>query len=86
MPGATLAGRVRVGDFAVIGSNATVLPDLVIGEGAFVAAGAVVTKNVPPWSLVAGCPARLVRPVVPVTHDGGALQALQAAMGRGRFQ
>ncbi|MEO0141920.1 MAG: acyltransferase [candidate division WOR-3 bacterium] len=42
-----------------IGANSTVLPGIEIGEGAFVAAGAVVTKNVPPWTLAIGIPARI---------------------------
>lgn len=42
---------------ATVGANATVLPDLTIGEGAFVAAGAVVTDDVPPWTLAVGVPA-----------------------------
>ncbi len=40
-----------------IGANATILPDIEIGEGAMVAAGSVVTKNIPPWSLAVGAPA-----------------------------
>lgn len=66
MPAATLAGRVRIDDYAVIGSNATILPDLQIGQGAIVAAGAVVTRDVAPWTLVAGIPARFVRAVTPL--------------------
>lgn len=46
---------------ASIGANATVLPGLTIGEGAMVGAGAVVTKDVPAWTLVVGNPARVVR-------------------------
>lgn len=45
---------------ASIGANATILPGLEIGEGAMVAAGAVVTKSVPAGKLVAGVPARVV--------------------------
>jgi UDP-2-acetamido-3-amino-2,3-dideoxy-glucuronate N-acetyltransferase len=45
---------------ASIGSNATVLPGLTIGEKALVGAGAVVTKNVPDYAIVAGVPARVV--------------------------
>jgi len=41
-----------------IGANATVLPEVTVGEGAFVAAGAVVTEDVPPRTLAAGVPAR----------------------------
>jgi len=40
-----------------IGANATVLPGVTIGEGAFVAAGAVVTEDVPEWTLAVGNPA-----------------------------
>ena len=47
--------------FAVIGAGATLLPGVEIGEGAMVAAGAVVTENVPPWTVVAGVPAKHLR-------------------------
>lgn len=43
---------------ATIGANATIVCGTTIGEWAFVAAGAVVTKDVPPYALVAGVPAR----------------------------
>ncbi len=42
-----------------LGANATVLPGVRVGEGAMVAAGAVVTRDVPPWTLAVGCPARV---------------------------
>jgi acetyltransferase-like isoleucine patch superfamily enzyme len=42
---------------ASIGANSTILPEVEVGEGAMVAAGAVVTKDVPPWKLAVGCPA-----------------------------
>lgn len=45
---------------ATIGANATIVCGVTIAEWAFVAAGAVVTKDVPPYALVAGVPARLV--------------------------
>ena len=44
---------------ASIGANATLLPDVEIGEGAMVAGGALVTKNVPSWKLAIGVPARI---------------------------
>ena len=44
---------------ASIGSNATLLCGITIGEGAIIAAGAVVTKNVPDRTIVAGVPARV---------------------------
>jgi acetyltransferase-like isoleucine patch superfamily enzyme len=48
---------------ASIGSNVTILCGVTIGEGAIVGAGSVVTHDVPPWTIVAGNPARVLRPV-----------------------
>lgn len=51
-----LAGPT-VEDDVSVGANATVLPDVTVGAGAFVAAGAVVTEDVPPGTLAVGAPA-----------------------------
>ncbi|MGJ8696669.1 MAG: acyltransferase [Verrucomicrobiaceae bacterium] len=51
-------GEVRIGDRVWIGYRAIVLPGVTIGEGAVVASGAVVTKDVRPYTIVAGNPAR----------------------------
>ena len=51
----------RVERRASIGSGAVILCGLTIGEGALVGAGSVVTKDVPPFSVVAGNPARVLR-------------------------
>lgn len=53
--------RVIVGCDVWIGHSAIVLPGVTIGHGAVVGAGAVVTKPVPPFAIVAGNPARLIR-------------------------
>jgi acetyltransferase-like isoleucine patch superfamily enzyme len=45
---------------ASIGANATLVPGIEIGEGAMVAAGALVTKDVPAWKLAIGCPAKII--------------------------
>jgi len=55
-----LGGVVRIGSRAWIACRAIVLPGVTIGEGAIVAAGAVVTRDVPPYTIVAGAPARAV--------------------------
>ena len=49
---------IEIDDYAWIGSRATVLPGVKIGKGAVVAAGAVVTKDVTPYLVVGGVPAR----------------------------
>ena len=51
---------VRIEDDAWIGMNAVILQGVRIGKGAIVGAGAVVTRDVPPWSIVMGVPARIV--------------------------
>jgi acetyltransferase-like isoleucine patch superfamily enzyme len=48
---------------ASIGSNATILCGVTIGEGAIVGAGSVVTKNIPPWTIVGGNPARVLHKI-----------------------
>jgi acetyltransferase-like isoleucine patch superfamily enzyme len=55
------AKPVRVRDGADIGANAVLLPGVTVGEGAIVAPGAVVTRDVAPFTVVAGVPARVVR-------------------------
>ena len=52
---------VRVDDGADIGVNAVLLPGVTVGEGAIVGAGAVVTKDVAPYAIVAGVPAKFLR-------------------------
>jgi acetyltransferase-like isoleucine patch superfamily enzyme len=55
---------VRIGDGAWIGARAIILPGVTIGTRALVAAGAVVTKDVPDDTLVAGNPARIIRQLI----------------------
>lgn len=62
-PGATLCGHVRLEEGVFIGANAVVIPDITVGMGSVVAAGAAVTHNIPPFAMVAGVPAVYVKKV-----------------------
>lgn len=53
--------RARIGHDTWIGHNAMVKPEVTVGDGAVVAAGAIVTKDVAPYTIVAGTPARKIR-------------------------
>lgn len=52
--------RVQIDNYAWIGSNVTILPKVHIGEGAVVAAGSVVTKDIAPFTVVGGVPAKKI--------------------------
>lgn len=51
---------VTIGDYCFIGPRAIILPGVKIGKGAVVAAGAIVTKDVPAMAIVAGIPAKVI--------------------------
>lgn len=53
--------RTKIGSDVWIGIGCTVLSGVTIGDGAIIAAGAVVTKDVPPYAIVGGVPAKIIR-------------------------
>ncbi len=59
-PGAVSGGGVTFDDCASVGTGATLLPGITVGRGAIIGAGAVVTKNVAPFDVVVGNPARSI--------------------------
>lgn len=59
--GASKRGPILIGDHVWIGVGATILKNVNIGDGAIVAAGALVTKDVPAGALVGGVPAKVLR-------------------------
>jgi len=56
-----VTASIRIEDFAWICAHAVLLPGVTIGKGAVVAAGAVVTKDVEPWAVVGGNPAKFIK-------------------------
>jgi acetyltransferase-like isoleucine patch superfamily enzyme len=59
----TDSNTVKIGDHVWIGASAIVLKGVTIGMNSIVAAGSIVTKDVPPYTLVAGIPARPMRSI-----------------------
>ncbi len=60
---------IQIGAHVWIGSNATVLSGVTIGARPVVAAGAVVTRDVPPYTVVGGVPAKIIRQITERTGD-----------------
>jgi galactoside O-acetyltransferase len=60
-----LTAPIVVRDKAWVGFNSIILKGVVIGEAAVVGAGSVVTSDVPPYTVVAGNPARVIRELTP---------------------
>jgi acetyltransferase-like isoleucine patch superfamily enzyme len=73
---------VRICAWADVGTGAVILPGVTIGQGSIVGAGAVVTRDVPPFTIAAGVPARVIRdrdstPGPRASHSLGEQEALQ---------
>lgn len=66
-PGVHISGNCKIGNFSIIGTNGTILPKISVGENVIVAAGAVVTKNVPDNCMVAGIPAIVKKTFKPLS-------------------
>jgi maltose O-acetyltransferase len=68
---------IRIGDGVWIGSRAVILPGVTVGNGSIVAAGAVVTRDVPANALVGGVPARLLRDLSAPSPAPGSIAAVR---------
>ena len=73
---------VRICAWADIGTGAVILPGVTVGQGCIIGAGSVVTRDVPPFTIAAGVPARVIRerdssPGSRATHSTGEREALQ---------
>lgn len=59
-PDIDVFGSIRIEDNVFVGMNATLMPGVTIGHDSIVAAGSIVTRDVPPKSIVAGVPAKVI--------------------------
>lgn len=84
--GGKTVGSILIKDHVWIGMRSVILKDVEIGEGAVVAAGSVVNKNVPPHCLVAGVPARVIRENITWKDADWAEIREQAMMKTSSFQ
>ena len=69
------AGSVEIGPDAFIGPNSVIMPNVRVGEGAVVAAGSVVTKDVPDYVMVGGSPE--AKPIARVTKTLGYRKSME---------
>jgi acetyltransferase-like isoleucine patch superfamily enzyme len=60
-PGVHVSGNCQIGDFCNIGTNATILPRVKLGNNVTIGAGAVVTKDIPDNCVAVGVPAKIIK-------------------------
>ncbi|WMW78577.1 acetyltransferase [Flavobacterium sp. 20NA77.7] len=65
-PDVNISGNCKIGKFTFIGTNSTILPTIEIGSNVIVAAGSVVTRNIPDNCMVAGIPAVIKKELPPI--------------------
>ena len=61
--GSMFSAPVKIGKKVWVGSNSTILPGVTIGDNSIIGAGSVVTKDVPPNTIVAGVPAKIIKKI-----------------------
>jgi len=63
----TYSGAPKIGNYVHIGANCVILGDITIGDHVIIGAGSVVTKNIPPFAVIAGNPAKIIRMIDPTS-------------------
>jgi sugar O-acyltransferase (sialic acid O-acetyltransferase NeuD family) len=78
-----ITGKARLGSGVFVGSGASILPGRTVGEHAVIGAGAVVNRDIPPWAVAVGVPARVIRErEVAGSSAGTGAESAAAATGR----
>lgn len=60
---------IRIEDDCWLGSNVTVLPGVTVGRGSTIGAGSVVTRDIPPYSVAVGVPARVIKKLKTIEEE-----------------
>lgn len=68
--GALIGGRITIGDKAWIAGDVKIMAGVTIGEGAVIGCGSIVTHDIPPRTLAAGNPCRVIRPITEADKVG----------------
>ena len=71
--GFTTKGPTRIGDNVWCGANVVVTSGVTIGERCVIGANSVVTTDIPPFSIAAGAPARVIKTITYAEHPSGGL-------------
>ncbi len=79
----TRVGRITIGNNVFIGHSVIILPGVTIGDETIIAAGAVVTRDVPPHTIVAGNPAKVIRELTPEYWERKRAEAESQLIARG---
>jgi len=73
---------VRMKSYSAIGVGSILLPGVTLHEGAMVGAGAVVTRDIPPYSLAVGVPAKVIKSLEPPSHSPEAISDVDEPTSR----
>lgn len=71
--GCNLSGFTKIEDGVFLGAGVSTIPRVSIGKWSIVGTGSVVTKDIPPYSVAVGNPARVIKTIIP-TQDSGDIE------------